>query len=139
MRIQIAMLFIFPPVLCFAAPKDLPALMKESQVARKSLAKETSLEKKIKKFKEFESSLNATIKDYRKESPTEGGSAEEKVMKFSYSLEPISELTSKKIVKDDCAKTKGNIELEEQSGKPEGSSLSKDAIEALKWVEILCK
>lgn len=122
-----------------AAPKDIAAVMKESQSARESIAKEKDPTKKIKKLKEFETSINATIKDYEKESPAEGGDAEEKVVKFSYRLEHAFDLANSKITKDACEKAKGLIRKDDEANAPAGAPLSANAEEALKWVEVLCK
>lgn len=121
------------------APKDVAAVMKESQALREAAAKETSPAGKLKKLKEFETSLNDAIKSYEKASPTEGGEAEEKVVKFSFRFEPIFEMSKKKFAKSDCDKARGRIELEDQSGKPEGSPLSANAEEAIKWLDVVCK
>lgn len=122
-----------------SALKDVTAMIKESQALRESAAKETSAAGRLKKLKEFETSLNAAIKSYEKAAPTEGGEAEEKVVKFSFRFEPIFEMSKKKFTKSDCEKARGRIELEDQSGKPEGSPLSANAEEALKWLELICK
>ncbi|MBS1970303.1 MAG: hypothetical protein JSU04_08340 [Bdellovibrionales bacterium] len=126
-------------VTALASPKDVAAMIKESQSLREAAAKETSAAGRLKKLKEFETSLNAEIKSYEKASPTEGGDAEEKVVKFSFRFEPIFDLSKKKFTKTDCDKAKGRIELEDMSGKPEGSPLSANAEEALKWLEVVCK
>lgn len=119
--------------------KDVTVMIKESQALRQSAMKESNTTGRLKKLKEFETSLNAAIKSYEKVSPTEGGDAEEKVVKFSFRFEPIFEMSKKKFTKSDCDKAKGRIELEDQSGKPEGSPLSANAEEALKWLDLVCK
>lgn len=124
--------------LAWAAPKDFAAITKESQTARESAAKEKDLSKRLKKFKDFEASLNATIKDYEKESPEEGSDAEEKVVKLSYRFEPVSELAGKKISKEGCEKTKERIAFEDRGNKDEDAKLTPAAEEALKWVDLLC-
>jgi hypothetical protein len=119
--------------------KDVEALMKESQALRETAAKEKNSAGRLKKLQEFETSLNAALKAYEASSPAEGGEAEEKVVKFSFRFEPVFELSKKKFAKSDCAKARGRIELEDQSGKSEGSPLSANAEEALKWLELICR
>jgi hypothetical protein len=121
-----------------AAPKDVTAMMSESQSLREAAEKEKTPDKRIKKLKEFERNLKATIKAYEKDSPTEGGDAEEKVVKFSYRFEPVFELAGKKITEAECEKAKGRIEHEDKSGRPEDATLSANAEEALKWLAAIC-
>lgn len=139
MRYALVLAFFFFAQFAFGTPKDVTAIMKESQATREAASKEKDSNAKIKKLKDFESSLNATIKDYEKEAPIEGSEAEEKVVKFSYRFEPLFDLTNAKITKDSCAKTKGQIEKDDLTGKAEGSPLSENAKEALRWLEVLCK
>jgi hypothetical protein len=139
MRYALILITSFFAQITFAAPKDVAAMMKESQAARELAAKEKDATAKIKKLKAFEASLNATIKDYEKELPTEGNEAEEKVVKFSYRFEPLFDLASAKVTKEACEKTRGQIQKDDQTGKPEGAALSANAEEALKWVDVLCK
>jgi hypothetical protein len=140
MRFQLVILGILLPGFAFAAIKNVTDLMKESQGARAETAKELSFEKKSKRLKDFEINLNATIKAYEKDSPTEGGDDEEKVVKFSYRFEPLFALASQKAAgKESCAKTKHQIEFEDKSGKAEDAKLSEAAEESLKWLELLCK
>lgn len=138
MRRQIVLLVTFISSTSLATPKDVIAVMKESQTSRENLSKEKDSAKKLEKLKEFEKSLSATLQDYEKENPEEGGDAEEKVAKFSYRFEPVFELATKKITKAACDKTKGRIELEDRSGKTEDADLSDAAKEALKWVDVIC-
>lgn len=140
MRAKIALTFLFSTSIAFAAaPKDLGAMMKESQEARATATKETSPAKKTEALKGFEKSLNATIKDYEKANPTVGTDAEEKVVKFSYRFEPVFALAAKKISASECTKTREQIEKEDLGNKPEGTALTANAQEALLWVDILCK
>lgn len=137
-QVMIFLTITFITTLAVATPKDVTAMMSESKTARESLSKEKDSAKKIEKLKAFEKVLNATLQDYEKENPEEGGDAEEKVAKFSYRFEPVFELASKKIAKTECDKTKGRIELEDRSGKAEEADLSDAAKEALKWVDVIC-
>lgn len=139
MRYEVILFSLLLTSTAIAAPKDITAVMKESQSARESIAKEKDSAKKIKKLKELESSINATIKDYEKESPTEGGDAEEKVVKFSYRLEHVFDLASGKITKEVCDKTKGLIKKDDEANSPAGAPLSANAEEALKWADLICK
>jgi len=139
MRNQVILFLLFVPALSFANPKDLGALKLESQKAREELAKEKSFEKISKKLKDFEASINATIKDYEKANPKEGDANEEKVVKFSYRFEPLFALTRTKPDKTTCEKTRGRIEFEDLSGKEEDAPLSENAEEALKWLPLLCE
>lgn len=125
--------------LAFAAPKDAATMMKESQSARETAAKEKDITAKLKKLKEFETSLYATIKDYEKASPTEGGDAEENVVKLSFRFEPLFDLAKAKVSKATCAKAKGQIEKDDQANQPPGAALSDNAKEALNWLDVLCK
>lgn len=139
MRYEVILIATFCTQLAIAAPKDVTAVMKESQTAREIAMKEKEASAKLQKLKAFETSLNATIKDYEKASPTEGNEAEEKVVKFSYRFEPLFDLANAKVTKEACEKAKGQIQKDDQSGKPEGAALSVNAEEALKWVDVICK
>jgi hypothetical protein len=140
MRLQIIIAIFLFPIFSSATPKTAAELMQDSQSARAEVSKKKSFSKTAKKLKDFENSLNMTIKEYEKESPLEGGEEEEKVVKFSYRFEgPFNLAGLKSANKKVCEKIRSQIEFEDKTGQTEDAKLSEAAEESLKWLELLCK
>ncbi|WP_413557182.1 hypothetical protein [Bdellovibrio sp. HCB209] len=65
---------------------------------------------------------------------------EEQVLFVSYSMEPVLKLAkATKPSAQDCEKAKKQINLEDKGTKPEDSTASDEAQEALSWLALLCK
>lgn len=136
---QVISLLLFP-ALTLAAPKDFKTMMDLSQKLRSEMAKEKSFEKKSQKLKDLEKDFKATIKEYEKLNPEEGTTAEEKVAKFFYGMEPVFKLANgKKPSSKDCEKTLQQIDFEDRGSREENAALTANAVEAQAWVKTLCE
>ncbi|WP_413287558.1 hypothetical protein [Bdellovibrio sp. HCB337] len=138
MRLSIIITFLIP-AFAMAAPKDYKTFMELSLKSRSEIAKEKIFEKKSLKLKDLEKDFKSAMSEYEKSNPTEGDTAEEKVTKFFFSMEPVFKLASgKKPSSKDCEKTRQQIDLEDRGSRGENAPLTPDAEEALAWVQLIC-
>ncbi len=110
---------------------------KESEQLLQAANKDTA--PKNDKLKELEKSFKSTLDQYEKENPKAGDKKEHEVSLLYYTLEPVFKLAHGKDLKEaDCAKARQEVKTGDNMGRPEGSSPSKQADAAYKWLDILC-
>lgn len=123
-----------------AGLKKVTDFYKESEASYQKALKEKTSSKKAAYLKDLKKSFEATLDEYEKKNPKEGSNQENEVSLLYYTLEPVFELAElPKISEKDCDKKEMTVRSHASMGKPEGTKLSPRALEALRWIEVLCK
>lgn len=115
-------------------------VMAESAALRKNMANAKNQDLKKEELKTWETKLKSTLKSYEMENPKEGNSEEDFIGKYFLSMEPIFDLAKHRVSKENCKKTRHQIELEDRDNtKKNPSQLSKEAKEALAVLKLFCR
>ena len=127
----LTLIFSISPMIYAAKLKTVDDFYTESETLLNS--------KKTSAIQDLEKSLKSTMDQYEKQDPLQGGKAEHEVTVLYYTLEPVFKLShDKKITTENCAKVRQEIKTSDSMGRPEGSSMTKQADVAMKWLENIC-
>ncbi|WP_374001793.1 hypothetical protein [Bdellovibrio bacteriovorus] len=131
------LLFIQPSLAGLKVRAD---FSKESQILMSKAEKETDKNKRVLLLEKLKASLEKTLDQYEKENPDSGGEKEKEISRFLYTLDPAFDLASEK-KKDEtrCEQAAQAVRSSNNLGKQEGTELTADAKETLRWIELLCK
>lgn len=142
MRIQVIALSLLMSVSANAAEKlkVVDDFYSESTTLLKSAEKEKDTAHKSEKLKDLEKSFKSTLDRYEKENPKKGNKAEEQVAVLYYTLEPVFKIFDgkKPADRESCERVRQEVKTGDSMGKPEESPSSRQALEAYKWLDLLC-
>jgi hypothetical protein len=136
MRCCSLIIFIFP-FIAFAAAKSAGDFFDLSVQFRAEVKKEKSFAKKQAKLQQLKTSLQTSKKESEAKNPHEGDTAEDQVTFLYLTFQPLFKMADAS--KNECAKTRHQITLEDRMGRGENAVLTADAKEALEWLKILCQ
>ncbi|WP_413293743.1 hypothetical protein ACLSU7_01465 [Bdellovibrio sp. HCB185ZH] len=132
-------LFIVFASIAWATPRTRADLLADLKSRREKAAK-LDFKGAAAEFNKANAEVKSSADSFRKMKNPILTEAEEQVLFVSYSMEPVKTLAgASKPTAQECAQAKKKITLEDKGTKPEDSSFSHEASEALAWLEILCR
>jgi hypothetical protein len=137
-KTTLALIIVFASV-AWATPRTKVDLLADLK-SRREKAEKLDFTGVATEFNKANETVKAAADSFRKMKNPVLTEAEEQVLFVSYSLAPVKSLAGKeKPSAKDCDKVKQKITLEDKGTKPEDSTLSSEATEAIAWLNLLCK